>query len=142
MISFFLSPNGRFRRRDLWFGLLVVLILLATGLCADVVLMDVGLQPVETAFRYTLKPQPYCLMTAALLCLWPLIAMMLKRWHDMDRSWLWMALLIVPLINIYALILLLFGGGSPSMNQFGPNPRIDPSGRDVDRLTGGSPSAY
>lgn len=134
MISFFLSPTGRFRRRDFWFGLFVVLVILATGLCADVALFDVTLHPVDAPYRFILEPQPNCLIGAALVCLWPLTAMMLKRWHDMDRSWLWMALLAVPLINLYALILLLFGSGSPAINQFGPDPRLDAPLSD-DRLT-------
>lgn len=142
MISFFLSPVGRFRRRDFLFGLFVLFIVVATGLCADVVLFDVGVVPVETLYRFALVPDPFCLMGALLLCAWPLIAMMLKRWHDMDRSWLWMFLLIVPLINIYAVLMLLFGSGSPGINQFGPNPRHDPMGADMERLTGGQHGGF
>ncbi len=125
MFQFFLSPKGRFRRRDYWFGMAVMLLVLGLGLGADYVLRGVEFVPTDTPGDYTMVPGPFYLGIAGLLVLWPSIAMGIKRWHDRDRAWWWVLLGVIPIVNLYAYFCLLFLGGSPHINQFGENPRED-----------------
>lgn len=123
MLTYFLSPQGRFRRRDAWFGFAVVTIILLTGLCCDILFGGVNLIAVEGPVGFTLAPAPTFLAVAGLLVLWPCIAMSMKRWHDRDRSGWWALLWFVPVLNLYALISMFLLPGMRGLNRFGPDPR-------------------
>ncbi len=123
MFTYFLSPKGRFRRRDYWFGILVVMIILALGLSADFVFRDVEMIPTGTPGEYTLEPAPLFLGLAGVLILWPCLAMGIKRWHDRDKSGWFVLLGMIPIVNLYAYFSLLFLPGTRGLNRFGPDPR-------------------
>ena len=54
--------------------------------------------------------------------IWAGVAVTVKRLHDLDRpGWQWW-LLLVPLVNIYIGLVLLFAKGTPGPNQFGRDP--------------------
>lgn len=57
--------------------------------------------------------------------LWITIALMLKRCHDRDKRWGWVAFfLIVPVVGwIWGLIELGFLDGTQGRNRFGPSPK-------------------
>jgi uncharacterized membrane protein YhaH (DUF805 family) len=60
---------------------------------------------------------------AALLSLWPTLAIQAKRWHDVDKSAWWILIGLVPAVG--GLIALIFNGfiaGTPGPNQFGNPP--------------------
>ena len=60
-------------------------------------------------------------VAAYVWCVWVNSA---KRWHDVDRSALYTALMIVPTVGIVAnLALNAFIGGTPGPNRFGDPPR-------------------
>ncbi len=53
---------------------------------------------------------------------WAGIAITVKRLHDLDRpGWQWW-LLLVPLVNIYIGVILLFVKGTDGPNEFGDDP--------------------
>jgi uncharacterized membrane protein YhaH (DUF805 family) len=57
-----------------------------------------------------------------LIILWPGIAILIKRSHDRDRSGWFILLFLVPLLNLWPLIELLFLRGTIGSNRFGPDP--------------------
>lgn len=123
MLSYFLSPKGRFRRRDYWFGMIVVMIILAIGLSADFVFRGVEMIPTGTPGEFDLQPAPLMLGFTGLLILWPSIAMGIKRWHDRDKSGWFVLLGMIPIVNLYAYFSLFFLSGTRGLNRFGPDPR-------------------
>lgn len=123
MLNYFLSPKGRFRRRDYWFGMVVMMIILAIGLSADFVFRGVEMIPTDTPGQYDLHPAPLVLGFAGLLILWPSIAMGIKRWHDRDKSGWFVLLGMIPIVNLYAYLSLFFLAGTRGLNRFGPDPR-------------------
>ena len=59
----------------------------------------------------------------ALIVLWSMLAIIVKRYHDLDRSGLWALLhLLIPPIGM---IQCGFLRGTPGVNRFGPDPLID-----------------
>ena len=53
---------------------------------------------------------------------WAGVAVTVKRLHDLDRpGWHWW-LLLVPIVNIYIGVILLFAKGTQGPNQFGRDP--------------------
>jgi uncharacterized membrane protein YhaH (DUF805 family) len=57
-----------------------------------------------------------------LIILWPGIAILIKRSHDRDRSGWFILLFLVPFLNLWPLIELLFLRGTIGSNRFGPDP--------------------
>lgn len=59
----------------------------------------------------------------AVICICPYFALQIKRWHDRDKSGLWMLIVFVPFIGVlWSLIELGFLRGSAGRNRFGPDP--------------------
>ena len=58
---------------------------------------------------------------------WSFLALEVKRWHDRDKSWLWILIGLVPVIDApWILIECGFLGGTQGPNRFGPSPK-DPA---------------
>ena len=51
------------------------------------------------------------------------ISLTLRRFHDIDKSGYSILWLLVPFINIYYLLVLLFEQGTGGPNRYGPPPR-------------------
>ncbi|MBF0251771.1 MAG: DUF805 domain-containing protein [Alphaproteobacteria bacterium] len=67
---------------------------------------------------------------------WTALAIMYKRCHDRGRSAWWLLLVIVPLLNLWVMIELLFLRGTVGPNKFGADP-IDPNFDYIDAMFGG-----
>jgi uncharacterized membrane protein YhaH (DUF805 family) len=52
------------------------------------------------------------------------ICLKIKRAHDLDKSWMHVLLLLVPLFNIYVYIKLLIERGTGGDNYYGEDPLI------------------
>lgn len=52
---------------------------------------------------------------------YPSLAVGVKRFHDLDKSGYWLWFFLVPLLNIYAAVLVLFVRGTRGPNRFGPD---------------------
>ncbi len=57
-----------------------------------------------------------------LLSAYALIALGIKRCHDRDKSGFFLLLNLVPLLNFWPLIELLFFKGAEGSNEYGPDP--------------------
>ncbi len=65
-------------------------------------------------------------MIVNLLLVWPALAVSVKRWHDRDKSGVWVLLNLVPVIGwIWALIDNGFLRGTKGPNRFGDDPLVD-----------------
>jgi uncharacterized membrane protein YhaH (DUF805 family) len=60
------------------------------------------------------------------LSLWPHLAVIVKRWHDRNRSAWWLLTLLIPIVNwitaIWILIEVWFVKGTDGPNRFGQDP--------------------
>jgi len=109
-VWFLFSFKGRISRKPFWiFNLIVfiggILLGMFTDFSGDVNEMS--------------KPQ----LMFMIWVLWPSMAVQAKRWHDVDKSALWIFINLIPLIGpIWALVENGFIRGTCGPNRFGPDP--------------------
>ena len=104
--------NGRSRRKEFWFFVLINLLI-------SIVLtsIDAMLGTFEPAIGIGLFGGIY-----ALAVLLPSLAVSVRRLHDSDRSGWWMLISLIPLIGPIVLFIFMVQNSSPGENKFGPNP--------------------
>ncbi len=116
-----LDPSGRFGRLS-WMawnlllallGFLVVMVLMAAGMIA---MPDSEADP--TAGLGTGLPVGMLILQLVLVVFGVLLT--IRRFHDMDASGWWSALLIVPLANLIVFLVLAIKRGNTGANRFGP----------------------
>lgn len=104
------SFKGRISRKPFWvFNLIVfiggILLGMFTELSDDITQMT--------------RPQ----IMFMIWILWPSLAVQAKRWHDVNKSALWVLINIIPLIGpLWAIIVNGFFRGTAGPNRFGPDP--------------------
>jgi uncharacterized membrane protein YhaH (DUF805 family) len=109
--EFLLSPYGRISRSQYWLKWALPVFVIG------VVLVLLGFTTIDDpTVAATIIP------IFDLIILWPGIAILIKRSHDRDRSGWFILLFLVPLLNIWPLIELLFVRGTIGGNRFGPDP--------------------
>jgi uncharacterized membrane protein YhaH (DUF805 family) len=60
----------------------------------------------------------------ALLAVWMKLAVIVKRWHDRDKSGWWVLIVLIPVIGwLWQLIECGFLDGTPGPNKYGPSPK-------------------
>jgi uncharacterized membrane protein YhaH (DUF805 family) len=116
-----LDPSGRFGRLS-WMawnmilavlGILIVVALMATGMIA--------MPDPETAAAAGLGAGlSVGILVLDLVLVVFGVLLTIRRFHDMDASGWWSALLIVPLANLIVFLVLAIKRGSPGANRFGP----------------------
>ena len=120
-----LDPKGRFTRLS-WLAwnlvLGVLMMVIVFGLMAAGVVTLPEPDPEALAPLYLSAG----LLVPQLLFLVVYLILAIRRCHDINASGWWSALLIVPLANLAALLVLLFKRGDAAANRFGP-PRPTPS---------------
>jgi FAD/FMN-containing dehydrogenase/uncharacterized membrane protein YhaH (DUF805 family)/SAM-dependent methyltransferase len=105
----FFSFRGRIARGDFWYALLVVLSVFTV---LSIVLEGLF----GPAATWLLYPPLY----------WALLAVAIKRYHDIGRSALWLLLLLVPIIGpAWVIFSLGFRKGRQAENRFGPVPTLE-----------------
>lgn len=65
----------------------------------------------------------YAVIAYVVLTLLPTIAVMSRRWHDLDRTGAWVFLNLVPLVGTVVSMCFFLGRGSRGTNRFGRDPR-------------------
>ena len=60
----------------------------------------------------------------ALVAVWMKLAVIVKRWHDRDKSGWWVLIVLIPVIGwLWQLIECGFLDGTPGPNKYGPSPK-------------------
>jgi uncharacterized membrane protein YhaH (DUF805 family) len=117
--QFLFSFNGRIRRLHYWLGALgaglVYGVVAAVGLILGTMLSHGEGPGIIGMGIYVIV-----LFFAA----WTGLALQIKRWHDRDKSWVWIFISFIPLIGaIWALVECGFLDGTQGPNKYGPSPK-------------------
>ena len=113
LIHLLLWPTGRITRSEYWLRGHLVLSSVSALLTALTLLAVIFWQA-----------NPLLFVLPGLLLMWPALALMIKRLHDRERTAWWLLTLLIPVVNVVTLVWLLievlFLGGTPGDNRFGP----------------------
>jgi uncharacterized membrane protein YhaH (DUF805 family) len=113
------SFNGRIRRLHYW--LAAIGAGFAYGILAAIGLM-LGAMLSHGQGPGVIGMLIYCVVMIA--ALWTGLALQIKRWHDRDKSWVWIFISFIPLIGaIWALVECGFLDGTQGPNKYGPSPK-------------------
>ena len=106
LLNLFFSFHGRVRRGDFWYAALLILsVFLVLTAC----------------FEGAFGSQGSLVLYVPLY--WSLLAVSMKRYHDLNRSGWWLLLLLIPLIGpLWVGWSLLFRKGIQAENRYGPVP--------------------
>jgi uncharacterized membrane protein YhaH (DUF805 family) len=116
MQSLLFSFNGRIRRSQYWlYGI-------GVGVVGGVILAILSmLMRNGGAMMYV---GGILALIVYVVLIWAGLALSIKRWHDRDKSWVWIFIAFIPVIGgIWALIECGFLDGTPGPNQYGPSPK-------------------
>jgi len=105
------SFKGRINRKPFWLFQLI-------GLLASVAIW--GIVSVLGGSESSATTIIIILFVIALI--WSSLAVQVKRWHDLDRSGLWVLIMGIPIIQAIAFFVLGFSSGTDGDNSFGKNP--------------------
>ncbi len=109
IIQVLFSFKGRVTRKTYWLFMVASVLLV--------------LLPVFTVIDLGSKEADYYTTLMSLVLLWPALAIQAKRWHDRDKSAVWILINFVPFIGWpWALIENWLLSGTNGDNHYGPNP--------------------
>jgi uncharacterized membrane protein YhaH (DUF805 family) len=111
--EFLFSPHGRISRTQYWLRWALPVFVLSMVLY---ILMMATLNTSAGVFFVIIY------FIVMLVLVWPNLAILIKRSHDRDWPWPFILLFLVPLLNFWPLIELLFLRGTIGSNRFGPDP--------------------
>lgn len=118
-MDLFLSMTGRIERGRWWFASIILWVVsLAVVAVNWSAIQDDGITDPEWS------AVSVATTILAILLIWPLVAVGVKRWHDRGKSGWWMLIYLVPLLGaLWALVELGFLRGDQGANEYGPDPR-------------------
>lgn len=118
-----LDPSGRFARLS-WLAWNLLLGLLGFLVGAALVFAGLIELPDPATAAQTVPGMPifmgFGVLAFQVLFLVFYLILAIRRFHDMDASGWWSALLIVPALNVAAMLVLAIKSGTPGGNRFGP----------------------
>lgn len=128
IIDTFLNPNGRLSRTRFWLAY-IALALVSSGVAWLAIEMQGRIGKTDT-------PDLTLILFIVPLA-WMNLCLMVKRWHDRDRSGLWLLINLIPGIGqMWTAIELGFIAGTAGDNRYGtaplkPGPRAVSFGADI-----------
>jgi len=117
MKQLFFSFEGRIGRKTYWLSVLGLV-----GVLVVAQLLMVGLAAVSETLGLIGAILALAICAVALI---PSFALPIKRWHDLDKSGWYVLLGFIPVVNLYALVMLGFVRGTEGSNQYGDDPLRD-----------------
>lgn len=115
--EFLLWSSGRISRSQYWLRWILpyfVAYLIAWGL-------DVALGTSASSQYGNNEPGALCGIVS-LLAIWPSVVVSLKRIHDHNRSGWFYLVLLIPVVQLWPVIEIMFLRGTKGPNRFGPDP--------------------
>lgn len=71
----------------------------------------------------SMQPAPWLFLAALVLpTAWMIACVLAKRCHDRDRSAWFLLLALIPVVNLWPMVELVFLRGTRAANRFGPEP--------------------
>ncbi len=126
MLNFFFGFEGRVRRSNYFFGALVAGCLYSVLCVSTFAAMGVHVGERLHSVTWDFEPSAVGLAIAcvlSLIALWAMLALTVKRWHDVGMTG-WFALLTLPpFANGMVFLLLCLLPGTTGANRFGSDPR-------------------
>ncbi|MFB9994301.1 DUF805 domain-containing protein [Deinococcus oregonensis] len=115
MFRRFKDFSGRSRRREYWISTLIFqLILIGLSRLEMVLDLNFGVPEVEEG--------PLVLLYNVILFI-PVLALNIRRLHDVGRSGWWLFMSLVPLVGWLVLLNFFVREGEARSNKWGPNPK-------------------
>ena len=115
LVEILFTFEGRIPRRQYWLWMIVSLACCLIPMILVIPLIDRGGVPEIMAY--------VVIIPAALLMIWTGLAIRVKRWHDQDKSWVWIFIGVIPYVG--GLISFIFLGcvrGTEGDNRYGADP--------------------
>jgi uncharacterized membrane protein YhaH (DUF805 family) len=110
------SFNGRIRRSTFWLYSLGLGVVLGIVIAVGFMLGSNG--GALSAVGWVLVGLAY------IVAIWADLALQVKRWHDRDKSWVWIFIAFIPIVGaIWLLVEVGFLDGTPGPNKYGPSPK-------------------
>jgi len=109
VIGKYATFSGRARRSEYWWFILFYEIVLAVALMVDVAVFG------SMALFYGL---------ASLALLLPVLGVLVRRLHDIDRSGWWSLIVLAPIVGAILLLIWLCKKGTEGANRFGDDPLL------------------
>ena len=107
----FFSLDGRLNRKPYFFGNLALALI--SGVFGTIM---------ETSTSTLISILGFIIGIVAII---GSISLMVKRLHDLDKGGLWVLLAVIPIVNFFFGIYLLFFKGTDGYNQYGEDPLTD-----------------
>ncbi len=113
------SFNGRIRRLHYWLGAIgsgiVLGVIAGVGISLGAMLSHGEGPGVVGGLVYVI---------VMVLAIWIGLALQIKRWHDRDKSWVWIFISFIPIVGpIWVLVECGFLDGTQGPNKYGPSPK-------------------
>jgi uncharacterized membrane protein YhaH (DUF805 family) len=128
IIDTFLSPNGRLSRSRFWLAY-IALALVCAGMAYGATRLQGRVGKIDA---------PVLVLILSIVPLaWINLCLLVKRWHDRNRSGFWLLINLIPGIGqMWTVIECAFVAGTSGGNKYGPSPmkpgmRAPSFGRDI-----------
>ncbi|PLX43461.1 MAG: hypothetical protein C0609_08215 [Deltaproteobacteria bacterium] len=113
LIKFF-ALKGRVNRVQYLIATISLIVLIAVGISFWVAVWDHFESP------YYIAAARFAAVLFVAIFIVGLISITVRRFQDIGKRWFYVPLLLVPLYNIYLLVILYFRAGEKRTNEFGP----------------------
>jgi uncharacterized membrane protein YhaH (DUF805 family) len=126
MLHFFFGFHGRIRRTNYFFGALLAGCVYSSLAISSLAAMSVHLDDRLDSLVWRFDPSPIGFVAVSiltLLALWSMLALTVKRWHDVGVTGWFSILSLPPVAHGVVFLLLCLLPGTTGPNRYGDDPR-------------------